>query len=37
MKYYRRYIDNGDPYYNPNLELMAPGSEQIKLKGSNNQ
>lgn len=23
MRYYRGYIDHGDPYYNPNLDLMS--------------
>jgi GT2 family glycosyltransferase len=23
MKYYKRYIDQGDPYYNPNLDIMS--------------
>lgn len=23
MKYYRRYITEGDPYYNPNLDIMS--------------
>ncbi len=31
MKYYRRYLDAGDPYFNPNLDLMSPQAEQIKL------
>lgn len=29
LEYYRPYLDNGDPYFNPNLDLM---NEQIGLK-----
>jgi GT2 family glycosyltransferase len=29
LKYYRPYLSNGDPYFNPNLDLM---DEQIGLK-----
>lgn len=32
MKYYRPYIESGDPYFNPNLELHSPSAEQIELK-----
>jgi O-antigen biosynthesis protein len=33
MKYYRPFIENGDPYYNPNLDLHSPHAERIKMKG----
>jgi GT2 family glycosyltransferase len=33
MKYYRPYIDAGDPYFNPNLSYTDPNSEQIRLGG----
>ncbi|HET7060331.1 MAG TPA: glycosyltransferase [Candidatus Saccharimonadales bacterium] len=29
LEYYRPYLDNGDPYFNPNLDLM---NEQVGLK-----
>jgi len=29
LTYYRPYLDNGDPYFNPNLDLM---NEQVGLK-----
>ncbi len=31
LEYYRPYHENGDPYFNPNLDLM---NEQIGMKGS---
>jgi glycosyltransferase involved in cell wall biosynthesis len=30
LTYYKRYLDNGDPYFNSNLDLM---NEQVGLKG----
>jgi O-antigen biosynthesis protein len=33
MKRYRQYIEAGDPYFNPNLDLLTQKAEQITLKG----
>lgn len=33
MKYYRPYLEKGDPYYNPNLDLHSPQAERVKLRG----
>jgi len=34
MKYYRPYLERGDPFFNPNLEVHGPQAEQIKLRRS---
>jgi GT2 family glycosyltransferase len=33
IKSYWPYLEHGDPYYNPNLDLTDPQAEQIKLGG----